>query len=131
MWVIQETVLARKATVYLGDISAPWTMLADGSIAYVQQLTTINPAQYCQEYLNMSISNPVRNYRDARDSLSALAKAILDLESVRIAKIEDHHPPLLSMLRRFRPKRSTDPRDKVFAILGLASERIRDSFKPD
>ncbi|KAF2196611.1 hypothetical protein GQ43DRAFT_426245 [Delitschia confertaspora ATCC 74209] len=110
-WVIQETVLPRKATVYLGHVSAPWTMLAEGAATYVRELAT--------------------SRSDDRDPLVVLTKAILDLESVRIARIEEVRLPLLSMLRRFRIKKSSDPRDKVFALLGLAREHIQASVRPD
>lgn len=91
-------------------------MLAEGAATYVQELAT---------------SDLKESSLDDRDPLLILSKAILDLESVRIARIEEIRSPLLSMLRRFRTKKSSDPRDKVFALLGLAREHIQALVKPD
>lgn len=91
-------------------------MLAEGAATYVHEL---------------AISDLKESSSNDRDPLLILAKAILDLESVRIERIEETRSPLLSMLRRFRTKKSSDPRDKVFALLGLAREHIQVSVKPD
>ncbi|PVI05826.1 hypothetical protein DM02DRAFT_668147 [Periconia macrospinosa] len=91
-------------------------MLAEGAAAYIQQL---------------AISDLEASRLDDRDALLILAKEIQDLESARIDRIEEIRSPLLSMLRRFRAKKSSDPRDKVFALLGLSREHIQALIKPD
>jgi hypothetical protein len=91
-------------------------MFAEGAATYIQELTTIDTTN--------------SNLND-RDPLLILAMAILDLESIRISRIEETRLPLLSMLRRSRTKKSSDPRDKVFALLGLATEHIQASLKPN
>ncbi|KAL9079714.1 MAG: hypothetical protein Q9157_001440, partial [Trypethelium eluteriae] len=116
-WVIQETVLAKKATVYLGHMSAPWTMLSSGAAAYTHELASSDL---------MLIGGD-----DTRSPLSSLAKAIVDIESIRVAKVDDLRFPFLLLLRRFRTKRSSDPRDKVFALLGIANQQIQDSLEPN
>ncbi|ORY13637.1 heterokaryon incompatibility protein-domain-containing protein [Clohesyomyces aquaticus] len=118
-WVIQETVLPRKATVYLGLMSALWAMFASAAATYVQQLATAD-----LKGLSQGLDN-------GGDPLLLLAKSVLDLEFVRASRTEGTQLPMLSMLRRFRVKRSSDPRDKVFALLGLASEQVQQSMKPD
>lgn len=91
-------------------------MLAEAAATYIHELGTSDLT--------------VRDFDD-RDVLSTLANIVLDLESVRIARIDEVRLPLLSLLRRFRSKKSSDPRDKVFALLGLAREHIQSSLKPD
>lgn len=138
-WVIQETVLPRKATVYFGHISAPWTMFAEGAATYVRELATSDLSENnLNEHdprsrlsLPSGLPRLSKAHPDDRDPLSHLSKAILDLEAVRIARIDEVRLPLLSMLRRFRTKKSSDPRDKIYALLGLARESIQASIKPD
>lgn len=102
--------------------SSPWPYFSSldhvsrRAATYVQELTTIDLQQ----------SGP-----DDRDPLLILARAILDLESLRISRGLQTRLPLLSMLRRFRTKKSSDPRDKVFALLGLCKDDIQASIKPD
>ncbi|KAL9087138.1 MAG: hypothetical protein Q9165_006789 [Trypethelium subeluteriae] len=116
-WVIQETALAKKATVYFGHMSAPWTMLSSGAAAYTCELASSDL---------MLIGDD-----DTRFPLWKLAKAIVDIESIRVAKVDNFRFSLLPLLRRFRTKRSSDPRDKVFALLGLADQQIQASLEPN
>ncbi|RDW63429.1 hypothetical protein BP6252_10974 [Coleophoma cylindrospora] len=114
-WVIQESVVARKATVYFGHMSAPWTMLSEAAATYVKELA----------------ASDLISGIYTRDPISRLANDILDIESVRIARVNGLRPPFLSILRRFRTKKSSDPRDKVFGLLGLADEEAFASLAPD
>jgi hypothetical protein len=110
-------------------------MLAEGAATYVHGLAMSDLKESSRDdrgpFSILAMSDLKESSRDDRDPLSILAKAILDLESVRIARIEETRLPLLSMLRRFRTKKSSDPRDKVFALLGLSGEQIQASVKPN
>ncbi|KAI9710974.1 MAG: hypothetical protein M1820_002411 [Bogoriella megaspora] len=98
-------------------MSAPWTMFSDGAAAYIHDLGKSDLAS------DAGI--------DDRSALSSLARAIADIDSVRVAMIDEYGFPLLPLLRRFRTKRSSDPRDKVFALLGLADRRYQENLGPD
>jgi hypothetical protein len=104
MWVVQETVVATKARVYYGIISAPWAMLARAAMSYEKdRLTTSVESVY--PYLQ---------------PLTQFARIITEIEGTR-RNFEDNSrlTTLLPLLRLFRSRKSTDPRDKVFALLGL------------
>jgi hypothetical protein len=103
-WVVQETVVAINATVHYGSVSAPWSMFADAAVFYqTSQLTTSVESVY--PYIR---------------PLNLFARTITDIEGTRLSW---RHPKrlttLLPLLRMFRSRQATDPRDKVFALLGL------------
>ncbi|KAI9154942.1 FAD-linked oxidoreductase ZEB1 [Paramyrothecium foliicola] len=103
-WVVQETVVTTNATVYYGSISAPWSMLADAAIAY-QTNHLMTSAESVYPYLR---------------PLHKFARTITDIEGTRQSWRHPHRLlTLLPLLRMFRSRQATDPRDKVFALLGL------------
>jgi len=104
-WVVQETVVASGATVYFANLSAPWAMFAQAAIAYsTGRLATSVDSVY--PYLQ-----PLVNF----------SRTITEIEGTgRTWKDPNRLTTLLPLLRLFRPRIATDPRDKVFALLGLA-----------
>jgi hypothetical protein len=103
--VVQETVVATRATVYYANLSAPWIMFAGAAVAYtIGRKTTSADSVY--PYLR---------------PLVKFARTITDVEGTRQTwKDTRRLTTLLPLLRLFRPRNATDPRDKVFALLGLA-----------
>jgi len=84
-------------------------MLAQGAASYIQQLATTRS--------------------DDQDPLLLLSRTISDLETVRIARVDEVQMPLLLLLRRFRTRKSSDSRDKTFALLGLTTSLIKPDYK--
>ncbi|KAF2874809.1 heterokaryon incompatibility protein-domain-containing protein [Massariosphaeria phaeospora] len=80
--------------------------------------------------------------RDQQKVLADFSHRVLDIEDQRIAQkavllgyemsIHLKRTPLLKLLRRFRNRKASDPRDKVFALLSLAQTKPRGpEFLPD
>ncbi|KAF2108646.1 heterokaryon incompatibility protein-domain-containing protein [Lophiotrema nucula] len=108
IWVIQETVLSRKATVQFGMLSAPWSMFAGAA------------ANYEQERHNLCLDLSGSLHGDGL--LSRFSHSVLRIDNTRQhyqAALGD--ATLLSLLWKFRPLEASDKRDKVFALLGLTS----------
>ncbi|KAK2024729.1 hypothetical protein LX32DRAFT_625737 [Colletotrichum zoysiae] len=117
-WVIQETVVATEAVVYYDNISAPWRMFARAA------------SKYHAENLNTNVES-VYSYFGQLTRLSQLVK---EIETARTMWWDEQQRVTLpSLLRIFRPKGATDPRDKVFAFLGLVQswESVSKVIMPD
>ncbi|KAK0718942.1 heterokaryon incompatibility protein-domain-containing protein [Apiosordaria backusii] len=103
-WVLQETVVAAKATCYYATLSCPWTMITKAAASYMNgQLSTNIDSAY--GYVSL---------------LSQFARQVRDIEIIR----QDWRDPsklvsLLPLLRQFRIRSATDPRDKIYALLGM------------
>ncbi|CAI6335426.1 unnamed protein product [Periconia digitata] len=119
IWVVQETVLARKATVQYGILSAPWTMLAKAATRWAQD----------QHSLCLDLSGTFQGH----GVLNKFSTAVLQFNETR----NDHQSSaqdstLLSLLWKFRPLEATDKRDKVYALLGMTTNwQGRPPMTPD
>lgn len=95
VWVVQELVLAKKATIQCG-------------------MSTIDWGSFCQlvDHINSHSRFPI--HPTHMDNFQALRNN----QSTSSCRKTD----ILSILYDFRSRYATDPRDKVFAFLGLADD---------
>ena len=91
MWVVQEAGTANTVFLQYGDCSVPWA----------EFLRTIY-------YLHYTCKSPVDDIR-----------RVTGLEKVRDAWAKGMRQPLRDLIQECRHRRSTDPRDKIYALLGL------------
>ncbi|KAF2259443.1 hypothetical protein CC78DRAFT_562621 [Lojkania enalia] len=119
IWVIQETVLAQKATVHFGMLSAPWRMFVDAAAHYVQE----------RHNLCLDLSGSLTGH----ELLSRFSTSVLQIDDTRRhhqASLDD--VTLISLLWKFRSLEASDKRDKVFALLGLTTNwQGIDAMAPD
>jgi hypothetical protein len=101
-WVLQEAALARDARVHLGNYTIPWGWLA--SAADILETATWQEFGLSGEALN---------------SLS-LISTLWSLKS------PGNH--LLELLWKFHSAHCTDPRDRLFAVIGLAHSDERSNM---
>ncbi|KAF2661969.1 hypothetical protein K491DRAFT_586091 [Lophiostoma macrostomum CBS 122681] len=132
-WVVQEIALARSATVIIGDRIFDWTKLSrtlaflkatrwyhhlhTGKLRHIPSLTR-RPGIYkklLQTNLDVGIA-PV--YLDATRLQMTAATETSSQEPRK-------GPPLRTLLDAHRFSKSTDPRDKVYAFLGLADKTLQ------
>ncbi|KAI1154392.1 heterokaryon incompatibility protein-domain-containing protein [Nemania diffusa] len=106
IWVVQETVVAKKPIIYYGNLCAPWRMFALAAVEY----------DACRVRDNF---DSVLSHLNSGHSLMQFTRVIMEIESTRRSweKLGPMVP--LTVLRKFRSRLATDPRDKVFAVLGL------------
>jgi hypothetical protein len=107
VWVVQETVVARHAVVYFDKISAPWKMIATAA------------ANYHAERIATGIESAYPYLR----SVSRFLRLVRELEGVRLTWRHQYKlVPSLPLLHQFRSRKATDPRDKVYALLGIIQQ---------
>jgi hypothetical protein len=102
MWIIQEVQLARKLYIYCGSRSASWNALKD----------TLDLANRCLACKGL-----------------AKEKILLDVATSLAARLESHRlkresrgSTLKELLHDCRESLCTDQRDKIYALVGLASD---------
>ncbi|KAI1427448.1 heterokaryon incompatibility protein-domain-containing protein [Xylaria sp. FL1777] len=106
IWVVQETVVAKTPVVYYGNMCAPWRLFALAAVEYDTSRVRDNLDGFF-------------SHLKSGQSLMQFTRVIMEIESTRRSwqKLEPMVP--LTVLRKFRSRLATDPRDKVFAVLGL------------
>uniref|UniRef100_L2FF75 Heterokaryon incompatibility protein n=1 Tax=Colletotrichum fructicola (strain Nara gc5) TaxID=1213859 RepID=L2FF75_COLFN len=97
-WVLQEVALARRAILICGKHSIPWSLME------IQKLDRLGLLRYSK----------VTGYHPILSGLDRLPP-VLDF---RAPAFRDPSK-LLQLLETTRGSRASDPRDKVFALLGL------------
>jgi hypothetical protein len=105
-WVVQEIALAKKCMLLSGKETIPWHFLAEA-------------VQACHYYAEHVTDPLIRFYQPHQ------------LEAVR-RQFERGAPRPLSLMRfRFRMWKCSDPRDKVYALLGLSGSTYANTIVPD
>ncbi|KAE8836959.1 hypothetical protein PTNB73_07863 [Pyrenophora teres f. teres] len=119
VWIVQETVLSRRATIHYGMLSAPWSMFTRAAQNYKQQ----------RHALCLDLAGTLQG----QDILDQFSDLVLRIEHTRLQNsISSNTATMLSLLWKFRPLEATDKRDKVFALLGLTTNwQGRPPFLPD
>jgi hypothetical protein len=103
VWILQEIANAKKASVWCGTKS-----VRARTFALAPSLIGIKPERHCQ--------------------------AVLDIMPGRLQEESwwSESRDLYNLLLKFRESRASDPRDKVYALLGISSDaRNTDSLRPD
>ncbi|KAK0719203.1 heterokaryon incompatibility protein-domain-containing protein [Lasiosphaeris hirsuta] len=132
VWVLQEIALARKATLICGDASIPWPNFAKqirelphfGKMAFDALLTRPPPHHTYGGFGDQGAR--WATLRDEARQISGVPLA-LSFEAPKFRSIEEL--PRLLDLSSFCE--ATDPRDKVYALLGLATGTEGYGFLPD
>lgn len=115
-WTIQEVVLARNATLFYESTSIDWSDVARAWINWNRHINSC-----CRECI-------ARFSREQFEIPQLFATRILDLLSAQYAW--EHGQPLLTSLLKFRSKGVTEPKDKVYGLLGLQSHSDAISLEP-
>ncbi|KAI1337136.1 heterokaryon incompatibility protein-domain-containing protein [Xylariaceae sp. FL0016] len=106
VWVVQEVVVARKATIYFGKLSAPWKLFSEAAVQFERS---------CRD-TNVDSMYP---YLTEGEALTQFSRLVADIESTRKEWELAEPIVLLPLIRKFRSREASDDRDKVFALLGL------------
>lgn len=108
MWVIQELALPRSATFMYGAVTAPSTILFEAAANY-----HLHSNSCCWTFAQ---SHPQYHAKVLAD----FSQRLKDIEELRTdLGPRQARPTLLSLLHKFRGRKSSDPRDKIYALLGL------------
>jgi Heterokaryon incompatibility protein (HET) len=116
-WTIQEFVVANDASFVIGKIELPWQFYLDGlAAANRHHLLFITPEGE-MEWQALT---------KARGGSSALRLLSLRQDQRSSAKI-----PLIELLRAHSANKVSEPRDKLFALRGLATDAHAPTLNPD
>ena len=110
IWVVQELICARKATITCGNHAMEWEIFLDAAVR-------IRQTNYSETIEDESMS-------DALFPLNGMLRG----RQIRQQKEQDDLETLLYSYRRCL---ASDPRDKVFALLGIASGQIAAAYAPN
>ncbi|KAH8589519.1 heterokaryon incompatibility protein-domain-containing protein, partial [Bisporella sp. PMI_857] len=95
VWVVQELIVSRDAIVLLGSATLPWSTVIHGILAAAADLPT-----------TIFFYERLRNHRNMPGALALWIYTALHL------------------LTRFKNFRATDPRDKVYGLLGIVNSYL-------
>ncbi|EUC49159.1 hypothetical protein COCMIDRAFT_85426 [Bipolaris oryzae ATCC 44560] len=115
IWVVQETILARKATVLYGIITVPWTLVAESTRAAARHI-------HCCGDLHQA-----RGGRELRAIVELRKARYDDLEWLRAARAQNKNLSLYQVMSRTHSRNATDVRDEVFGVLGLVTDWLGQS----
>jgi hypothetical protein len=111
IWIVQEIMLAKEATILCGEKKVSWIRLQQ----LVADLQAISDR-----------GQPIRPRGATRPEVLRVLEKLLDSPATVIVKAKtqwDGTPqPLSKLLQLFPTQQSTDIRDKVYALHGLASD---------
>lgn len=110
IWVVQETILTRKATVLYGNITVPWTLVAESTRAAARHI-------HCCGDLHQA-----RGGRELRAIVELRKARYDDLEWLRAARAQNKKLSLYQVMSRTHSRNATDVRDEVFGVLGLVTD---------
>ncbi|CAE6995143.1 hypothetical protein P3342_000058 [Pyrenophora teres f. teres] len=110
MWVLQETVLARKATVAYHNMTAPWIMLADASSKSI-----VHDSLCCKDLLN------TRHEREERILTNLQRLVYDDVELLRSTRAQGGSLSVKQLMTLTSLRDATDVRDKIYGLLGLVT----------
>lgn len=107
IWIIQEACVARELTITYGRVSMPFSAIGQGA--------------------HKALSAPSQSATEFAKVVSFLADKAGTIDFLRVRGSSRPssftiNSPLLWLLRKFRNKRSSEPRDKIFALLRLAHD---------
>ncbi|KAF5581096.1 heterokaryon incompatibility (het-6OR allele) [Fusarium pseudocircinatum] len=113
VWVIQEATVTSQISVQYGNVKVPWVVLAHS--AY-----TCDRLGWGRQDTGSELFLGIE--REHAKVLPVLSKQVFEIERLRMEWVDGKATTLLSLLQDFSSRKATDDRDKVFALLGLASD---------
>lgn len=113
VWVIQEVAVSSRATVVIGESELEWSDVCDAIWTVV--MTGAVPTE---------LGSPI--FRKEFSSMSSLS----NIETLR-RRVRQGSLPSISTLVAGNRQAATDPRDLVYAFLGLAKERDDPLLRPN
>ena len=129
-WIVQELVFAQSVVILLGDIPIIWTAFEQCmTLLFVFTIHAFHPGLAKGFYENDD--EPPGLTQRGQD-----LKYITSLRPSQLIELRQHmrdvkSMSLLRLLAQNWNRGATDPRDKVFALLGLATDEHSSSVVPD
>jgi hypothetical protein len=126
MWIVQESVLNREMIMMYGRTVIPWGLLPDitqfGMVGRAPILAFVESQDQLQAAMTGSLSSREQSGATRMFAFSNIRKLILENQG----KL-----PLLRLLTHCRRLDSTDTRDQVYALLGIAADKDQIGMDPN
>ncbi len=109
IWVVQEVLLSKEARILWGPISIPWSTVTNAAANF------LNHQESCCQRLAAYI---------AADDWAILSKywtVVHEIEYQRV-RLSEVGFQLTTLLKVFGSRLATDPRDKIYGLLGLVTD---------
>ena len=120
-WIVQEAVFAQKLTLQYKGFVCPWEMFGNASTHYREHIQTCCSSQYAELPPN------------DLEALELFTHAVNDLDYWRrvwgrdeCGGAKNRRVDLLQLLRQFRTRQTSIPKDKVYALLPLVTHWDRE-----
>jgi hypothetical protein len=130
IWVFQEYAAARKPPVFcFGKIKVE-------SIEFKELLQSLHkhgfPSKEQSSYAStITATMEASRSRTAIEHIASLKNCLLNLETLRANKKESLNLLFAEMLKQTADAEATDPRDRIFSLIGFLKPEISDILKPD
>ncbi|KAK4244139.1 heterokaryon incompatibility protein-domain-containing protein [Corynascus novoguineensis] len=121
-WIIQEIILSREITFCYGRIRILMSVLHDCALALSEG--RVKPPN---SILGDTYGRRLGNMDKFKESL----RQILHLSRLKATWDQGGILPFVEVLQHFRSANASDPRDKVYSLLSLATEDYRSRIIPD
>ncbi|KAK5651493.1 hypothetical protein OQA88_11947 [Cercophora sp. LCS_1] len=116
LWTVQEVVLSQKATVVCGSVRLPWQSFA---VAAINLRINFRYCKYrCCSGLDFGL----------RMRFTETVKSIFDIADAVKSPLPIEPMSRVEVFTRFRDRVASDPRDRVYAMLGILGNP---EIKPD
>ena len=127
VWVVQELVLAKTATLVVGSVTVPWQLISDFCNSYAKHLP---PGACCHASATWKMSKTLW------DDVVLMRLTFWSFFSAKLERLQSQNSKGAAMafweyLWLLRHKESTDPRDKVYGLLGLLHGHCDSILAPD
>jgi hypothetical protein len=123
VWVIQEVTVAPRVLLVYGTVSAPWEMFWDAAANYAANSRSFYSrtfGEFPRDQANVLSDCCSRIFGIAESRVRSGLYKHINYDSLIPPNTPNDAPSLLDLLRKFRDRRASDPRDKVYALLSLA-----------
>ncbi|CAH0058503.1 unnamed protein product [Clonostachys solani] len=125
LWVVQELLNANEVIVYCGSTKLPWRSYQLVSELFFEHRHELAFQSMQMNRKRLAVSPDQFSYDQVL--IYQGPASLPDLRSY----MEDGEGAFLEILRACRRKLASDPRDKIFGILGVLPKEVRNEFPPD
>ena len=112
VWIMQELAYAQKVVLVLGTVTLDWDTIS--RLLDHGYLPDVYHGPYSHQRIQYNINHTFRTVQTIEHQREAVQKR----------GTPGHESRLIDVLARFRDTNATDPRDKIYGLLGLASDGL-------
>jgi len=131
LWVVQEVLLATSITVYCGSTVTPWNVYVQASDAIRELgsgIQNLFEQTWDDQGQPINVSAKRRLYMDVLRHRGPAQLPSVDGFAIFSS---DKQTVFINLLCSCREKLASDPRDKLFGLLGILPTEIRLEFRPN